>query len=231
MGHFPFAFSPSSTTLFFSTRLKTIPSARALWRSAPSLRHRREIAAMLSPNSAAVRSRSSSSGVHAGLAISGRLVISSPSARDRLGGDSGEAGRATRGDGGAVSWHGSARAISLLFPLHLQPICNCSSLIFLKITCSCLARERTAVSVRFIRMPIALGLSPVSANLRSLSSSACVHGREAKCSGSVIGPRAPRVKANQIQQISRCRRRGNGLPPGRSGQDSCQSNRRRRPRA
>src|ERR1700675_2578010 len=104
-------------------------------------------------------------------------------------------------------------------------------LIFLKITCSCLARERTAVSVRLIRMPIALGLSPGSANLRSLSSSAFIHGRESKCSGSVIGPRAPRVKANQIQQISRCRRRANGLPPGRSGQDRCQSNRRRRPRA
>src|SRR5258706_10785752 len=50
--------------------------------------------------------------------------------------------------------------VSLSF-LRLQPICNCSSLIFLKITCSCLARERTAVSVRFIRMPIALELSPV----------------------------------------------------------------------
>jgi hypothetical protein len=69
----------------------------------------------------------------------------------------------------------------------LQPICSCFSLIFLKITCSCLARERTAVSVRFIRIPIALELSPVSANLRSLSSSACVHGREATCAGSVIG--------------------------------------------
>jgi hypothetical protein len=96
------------------------------------------------------------------------------------------------------------------FPLRLQPICNCSSLIFLKITCSCLARERTAVSVRFIRMPIALGLSPVSANLRSLSSSACVHGREAKCSGSVIGPRAPRVKANyrafEVALITSCRK-------------------------
>src|SRR5258708_4641678 len=76
--------------------------------------------------------------------------ISSPSAQARPGGDSGEAVRATRGDGGAVSWHGYARAISLLFPLHLQPICNCFSLIFLKITGSCLARERTAVSVRFI---------------------------------------------------------------------------------
>jgi hypothetical protein len=74
--------------------------------------------------------------------------------------------------------------------LRLQPICNCLGLIFLKITCICLARERTAVSVRFIRMPIALELSPVSANLRSLRSSACVHGREAKCSGSVIDPRA-----------------------------------------
>src|ERR1700692_3712643 len=116
----------------------------------------------------------------------------SPSARARPGG---EAVRATRGDGGGVSWHGSARAISLLFPLCLQPICNCSGLIFLKIICSCLARERT-VSVRFIRIPIALELSPVSANLRSLSSSACVHGREAKCSDSVIGPCAPRVKSN-----------------------------------
>jgi hypothetical protein len=71
--------------------------------------------------------------------------------------------------------------------LRLQPICNCLGLIFLKITCSCLARERTAVSVRFIRMPIALELSPVSANLRRLSSSACVHGRDSKWAGSVIG--------------------------------------------
>ena len=124
----------------------------------------------------------------------------SPSARARPGGDSGEAVRATRGDGGAVSWHGSARAISLLFPLHLHPICNCSSLIFLKITCSCLARERTAVSVRFIRIPIALELRPVSANFRSLSSSVCVHGREAKCSGSVIGPRAPRLKQTKFSK-------------------------------
>jgi hypothetical protein len=59
------------------------------------------------------------------------------------------------------------------FPLRLQPICNCFSLIFLKITCSCLARERTAVSVRFIRMPIALELRPVGANFRGLSSSDC----------------------------------------------------------
>src|SRR3984957_21115195 len=58
-------------------------------------------------------------------------------------------------------------------------------LIFLKITCSCLA---TAVSVRFIRIPIALELRPVGANFRSLSSSACVHGRESKWAGSVIGP-------------------------------------------
>ena len=74
---------------------------------------------------------------------------------------------------------------------HLQPICNCFSLIFLKIIPSCLAREQTTVSVRFIRVLIALELSPVSANLRSLSSSACVHGREAKSAGSVIGPGAP----------------------------------------
>jgi hypothetical protein len=84
------------------------------------------------------------------------------------------------------------------FPLRLQPICNCFGLIFLKITCICLAREWTAVSVRFIWMPIALELSPVSANLRSLSSSACVHGREAKCSGSVIGPRVPWLKETKF---------------------------------
>jgi hypothetical protein len=105
------------------------------------------------------------------------------------------------------------------FPLRLQPICNCLGLIFLKITCICLARERTAVSVRFIRMPIAVELSPVSANLRSVSSSVCVHGRETKCSGSVIGPRALQLKANH------------GLPPARSGQGICPSNRRRRSRA
>ena len=87
---------------------------------------------------------------------------------------------------------------SLSFPLRFQPICNCFSLIFLKITCSCLARKRTAVSLRFIRMPIAVELNPVSANLRRLSSSACVHGREAKCSGSVIGPRVPWLKETKF---------------------------------
>ena len=81
-----------------------------------------------------------------------------------------------------------ATKIRISFPLRLQPICNCLGLIFLKITCICLARERTAVSVRFIRMPIALKLSPVSANLRSLSSSACVHGRE-RSAVSVISTR------------------------------------------
>jgi hypothetical protein len=80
---------------------------------------------------------------------------------------------------------------SLSFSLRLQPICNCFSLIFLKIIPSCLAREQTTVSVRFIRVLIALELSPVSANLRSLSLSACVHGREAESAGSVIGPGAP----------------------------------------
>ena len=84
----------------------------------------------------------------------------------------------------------------LFISLAFQPICNCLGLIFLKITCICLAREQMAASVRFIRMPIAVELSPVSAKLRSVSSSACVHGREAKCSGSVIGPRALRLKAN-----------------------------------
>ena len=90
---------------------------------------------------------------------------------------------------------------SLSFSLRLQPICNCFSLIFIKITCSCLARERTAVSVRFIRVLIALELSPVCANLRSLSSSACVHGREAKSAGSVIG--APLVSPGKQQANTR----------------------------
>ena len=64
----------------------------------------------------------SSAGVHGWPAGRGPSLISlSPSARARPGGDSGEAVRATGGDGGAVSWHGSARAISLLFPLRLQP--------------------------------------------------------------------------------------------------------------
>jgi hypothetical protein len=40
---------------------------------------------------------------------------------DRPGRAVGGADRATIGDGGAVSWHGSARAISLLFPLGLEP--------------------------------------------------------------------------------------------------------------
>jgi hypothetical protein len=81
-----------------------------------------------------------------------------------------------------------ATKIRISFRLCLQPICNCLGLIFLKITCICLAREWTAVSVRFIWMPIALELSPVSANLRSLSSSACVHGRE-RSAVSVISTR------------------------------------------
>ena len=88
----------------------------------------------------------------------------------------------------------------LFISLAFQPICNCLGLIFLKITCICLAREQMAASVRFIRMPIAVELSPVSAKLRSVSSSACVHGREAKCSGSVIGPRAPSPWEQRIQK-------------------------------
>src|SRR5437016_6049365 len=48
--------------------------------------------------------------------------LASPSARARPGGAVGEAARAMVGDGGAVSWHGSARAISLLIPLRLRPI-------------------------------------------------------------------------------------------------------------
>jgi hypothetical protein len=114
--------------------------------------------------------------------------------------------------------------------LRLQPICNCPGPVFLKITCSCLARERTAVSVRFIRIPIALELRPVGANFRSLSSSACVHGPEAS-SGSVIAPRTPRVKADQIQQISPFRRRSSWLPPDRSGQGSYQANGQRQSKA
>ena len=45
-----------------------------------------------------------------------------------------------------------------------------------------------SVFVRLIRLPIARTLRPVSANLRSLASSACVHGRESKWAGSLIGP-------------------------------------------
>ena len=88
--------------------------------------------------------------------------------------------------------------------LRLQPICSCFSLMFFKITCSCLARERTAVSVRFIRMPIALELSPVSANLRSLSSSDCVQGREAKCAGSVIARLVWRATSFKAFSMSGC---------------------------
>jgi hypothetical protein len=53
-----------------------------------------------------------------GISRIGRMrlsLISSPSARARPGGDSGGADRATGGDGGAVSWHGSARATSSSF--------------------------------------------------------------------------------------------------------------------
>jgi hypothetical protein len=49
------------------------------------------------------------------------ITSPSPSAPARLSGDGGGAGRATGGGGGDVSWHGSARAISLLFPFGLQP--------------------------------------------------------------------------------------------------------------
>jgi hypothetical protein len=56
-----------------------------------------------------------------------------------------------------------------------QPICSCLRLIFRKITCNILARQQTAVSVRFNRIPIARPLSPVSANFRNLSSSVCFH--------------------------------------------------------
>jgi hypothetical protein len=90
---------------------------------------------------------------------------------------------------------------SLSFPLRFQPICNCFSLIFLKITPSVLAREQTTVSGRFILILIAVELSPVSTNLRSLSSSACVHGREAKSAGSVIG--APLVSPGKQQANTR----------------------------
>jgi hypothetical protein len=133
------------------------------------------------------------------------------------------------------------------FPLRLQSICNCLGLIFLKITCICLASEWTAVSVRFIWMPIALELSPVSANLRSLSSSACVHGREAKWAGSVIGPCVPWAKANprafEVALITsywkalgeRAKAAGlairRWLPPDRGRRGVCLSNGRRQPKA
>jgi hypothetical protein len=82
----------------------------------------RAIEALSIFESSNARSCASSAGVHGWPAGRGPSLISlSPSARARPGGDSGEAVRATGGDGGAVSWHGSARAISLLFPLRLQP--------------------------------------------------------------------------------------------------------------
>jgi hypothetical protein len=90
------------------------------------------------------------------------------------------------------------------FPLRLQPICSCFRLIFLKMTCSRFACERTAVSVRFIRIPIARTLSPVRANHRSLSSSARVHGREAKFSGSDIGRPLSRAPSFKALSMSRC---------------------------
>jgi hypothetical protein len=112
----------------------------------------------------------------------------------------------------------------LSFCLRLHPICNCVNPVFLKITCNCLARERTAVSVRFIRIPIALELRPVGANFRSLSSSAWVHGRESKSAGSVIGPSAPRIKAKSssfrscrdhfILESNRCTRESRPLGSG-----------------
>src|ERR1700692_3142820 len=56
-----------------------------------------------------------------------------------------------------------------------------------------------------------------------------VEKRNARVLSLVHAPRG--FKANQIQQISRRQRRSNGLPPGRSGQGSCQSNERRRSKA
>ena len=88
--------------------------------------------------------------------------------------------------------------------LRLQPICSCLRLIFLKITFSRLAREQTAVSVRPNRIPIARTLNPASANLRSLSSSACVHGREAKFAGSDIGRPVSRAPSFKTPSMSWC---------------------------
>src|ERR1700730_4181307 len=48
------------------------------------------------------------------------------------------------------------------------------------------ARDRTELIVRFRWCPISPELAPASANFRRLSSSACVHGREAWRAGSFI---------------------------------------------
>src|SRR5207253_2471497 len=50
------------------------------------------------------------------------FISPSPSARAQPSGGESGAGRATGGDGGAVSWHGSVRAISWLFALRLRPV-------------------------------------------------------------------------------------------------------------
>jgi hypothetical protein len=88
--------------------------------------------------------------------------------------------------------------------LRLQPICSCLRLIFLKITCSRLARERTAVSVRAVRLPIARTLSPLSASFRNSSSSARVHGREARFAGSDIGRPVWRAPSLKTPSMSLC---------------------------
>jgi hypothetical protein len=58
--------------------------------------------------------------------------------------------------------------------------------------------------VRFIRIPIARTLRPVSTNLRSLSSSARVHGREAKFAGSDIGCAVSRTPSFTTLSMSWC---------------------------
>jgi hypothetical protein len=105
--------------------------------------------------------------------------------------------------------------VRLSFPFALESICNCLGLIFLKITRICLARERTAVSVRFIRMPIAVELSPVSDNLRSVST----QGRPKRCGGGsgsrfLPRPRSSHRRAAVDPARHRIYRRQHSIPLG-----------------
>jgi hypothetical protein len=65
------------------------------------------------------------------------------------------------------------------------------------------ARDRTELIVRFSWCPISPELAPASANFRRLSSSACVHGREACRAGSFIFP-SPSARARPTGVYSRC---------------------------
>jgi hypothetical protein len=73
------------------------------------------------------------------------------------------------------------------FPFALSPSGSVSQSFF-RMIFNRRARDRTELIVRFRWRPISPELAPASANFRRLSSSACVHGREAWRAGSFISP-------------------------------------------